>query len=84
MEFVLKKKFLVSWPRLLEGVPKPQWLKVDFDRIKQELESSSNDSEAEEIANRSPATRTYRDRNFGRGRKNRGKNFQSRENILTD
>lgn len=67
---------MISWPRLLESPVKPQWLKVDFDRIKQQdFDTTSEDSEMEELntnqTNRLP--RMYKDRNFGRGRKNRGK-----------
>ncbi|OTF76846.1 3-hydroxyacyl-CoA dehydratase-like protein, partial [Euroglyphus maynei] len=65
---------MISWPRLLESPVKPQWLKVDFDRIKQQdFDTTSEDSEMEELntnqTNRLP--RMYKDRNFGRGRKNR-------------
>lgn len=80
VEFVLKKKLLILWPRLLEAVAKPAWLKVDFDRIKAEdLDSSSDDSEVEELAaNRGlPNPRIYKDRNFGRGRKNRVQEFKT-------
>lgn len=65
---------LILWPRLLETIAKPQWLKVDFDRIKQDDMDTTSDSEVEELAkNRgSYNPRVYKDRNFGRGRKNRG------------
>ena len=65
---------LILWPRLLETIAKPQWLKVDFDRIKQDDMDSTSDSEVEELAKNRGAynPRIYKDRNFGRGRKNRG------------
>mgnify|MGYP002716854842 FL=1 len=65
---------MISWPRLLESPAKPQWLKVDFDRIKQQdFDTTSEDSEMEELNNRTNRLpRMYKDRNFGRGRKNRG------------
>ena len=66
---------LLSWPRLLKTVAKPQWLKVDFNRIKQEDFETTSDSEVEEIANKGLNSRIYRDRNFGRGRKNKGLRF---------
>ena len=77
VEFVLKKKILILWPRLLENVSKPQWLKVDFDRIKQEDLDTTSDSEVDEVArNRGTHNpRFMKDRNFGRGRRNRGTFF---------
>lgn len=79
MEFVLKKKLLILWPRMLEAMAKPQWLKVDFDRIKAEDLDTTSDSEVEELAaNRgAPNPRIYKDRNFGRGRKNRVQEFKT-------
>ena len=62
---------------MLQSVFKPQWLKVDFDRIKQEDLETTSDSEAEELpTNRSSSSRVYKDRNFGRGRKNKGINMK--------
>ena len=76
IEFVLKKKMLILWPRLLDNTAKPQWLKVDFDRIKQEdLDTTSDSEEEEEVMNKKAGVnnpRAQMDRKFGRGRKNRG------------
>ncbi|KAI7697302.1 hypothetical protein SSS_02225 [Sarcoptes scabiei] len=74
---------MILWPKLLESNSKPQWLKVDFDRIKQdELETTSNDeSDLEDELNQfssefsSSRSRLYKDRNFGRGRKKRVQDF---------
>ena len=65
---------LILWPRLLETMAKPQWLKVDFDRIKQEDLDTTSDSEDEKITKNGGVNdpRVLKDRNFGRGRKNRG------------
>lgn len=60
---------MLSWPRLINSNIKPQWLKVDFNRINQQDFDTSEDSELEELAN--TTLRNYKDRNFGRGRKNR-------------
>ncbi|XP_027203624.1 3-hydroxyacyl-CoA dehydratase 2 [Dermatophagoides pteronyssinus] len=79
VEFVLRKKMMISWPRLLESSIKPQWLKVDFDRIKQQdFDTTSEDSEMEELNNQTNRLpRMYKDRNFGRGRKNRVQDFKT-------
>ena len=44
VEFVLKKKTSKVWPRLMDSVEKPGWLKVDFDK----LEDSSDESDVDE------------------------------------
>lgn len=74
---------LILWPRLLEAMFKPQWLKVDFDRIKQDDLETTSDSEIEELAKRNPNSRVYKDRNFGRGRKDRGIQLETCFNLIS-
>lgn len=72
---------MLSWPRLLNSNIKPQWLKVDFNRINQQDFDTSEDSELEELAN--TTLRNYKDRNFGRGRKNRSTIFYYYLSFIT-
>ncbi|CAG2114113.1 unnamed protein product, partial [Medioppia subpectinata] len=81
IEFVIKKRCNVLWPRLLSSVVRPQWIKVDFDRIQPEEESdpdvNSADKEFDElIPNQQNSYRNFGQKDFGRRKKSMNKGFK--------
>ncbi|CAG2163777.1 unnamed protein product [Oppiella nova] len=81
IEFVIRKKSHVLWPRLLSSVVRPQWIKVDFDRIQPEDESdiddNSMDKEFDELVpNQQNSYRNFGQKDFGRRKKSMNKGFK--------
>ena len=81
IEFVIRKKSKVLWPRLLSSVVRPQWIKVDFDRIQPEDESdiddNSMDKEFDELVpNQQNSYRNFGQKDFGRRKKSMNKGFK--------
>ncbi|XP_054159235.1 very-long-chain (3R)-3-hydroxyacyl-CoA dehydratase 3-like [Oppia nitens] len=83
IEFVIKKKDNLLWPRLLASVVRPQWIKVDFDRIQPEEESDAEDDGSlmgheldELIPNQQNSYRNFGQKDFGRRKKSMNKGFK--------
>ena len=79
IEFVIKKKANLLWSRLLNSAVRPQWLKVDFDRIHNEEDSDDNqmDRQLEElIPNQQNSYRNFGQKDFGRRKKSMKKSFK--------
>jgi hypothetical protein len=80
IEFVLKKKDNILWPRLLDSMARPAWLKVDFDKIQNDdsdndLIVDNNEDFDDFTSNQQNSYRNFGQKDFGRGRKSMQKGF---------